>query len=83
MRVFIDVRTKEEFEEGSVEGALNVPLQEVSSFLASTDIAKDSEIILFCTSGGRSAQAEQLFRQAGFINVRNCINVSGAKCLCE
>lgn len=82
MRIFIDVRTKEEFEEGSFEGAISLPLNEVGLFVESTDLPKDTEIVVFCASGGRSNIAQKIFKKAGFTNVINCINKDGAKCLC-
>lgn len=83
MRTFIDVRTKEEFGEGSCPGAQNVPLDTLDSFLKTTNLPKDSEVFVFCASGGRSAMAKTLFEQSGFTKVINCINKEGAACLCQ
>lgn len=65
----VDVRTPDEFAEGSVEGAVNIPLsvleQEFSQF-------KNKEnIIVFCRSGARSGNAQIILQQHGFENVVN------------
>lgn len=65
----VDVRTPDEFAEGSVEGAVNIPLsvleQEFSQF-------KNKEnIVVFCRSGARSGNAQIILQQHGFENVVN------------
>lgn len=65
----VDVRTPEEFNSGSVDGAINIPLsvldQELSQF-------KNKEnIIVFCRSGARSGNAQIILQQHGFENVVN------------
>lgn len=65
----VDVRTPEEFNSGSVDGAINIPLsvleQELSQF-------KNKEnIIVFCRSGARSGNAQIILQQHGFENVIN------------
>lgn len=65
----VDVRTPDEFAEGSVEGAVNIPLsvleQELSQF-------KNKEnIIVFCRSGARSGNAKLILEQNGFERVIN------------
>lgn len=65
----VDVRTPEEFNSGSVDGAINIPLsvleQELSQF-------KNKEnIIVFCRSGARSGNAKLILEQNGFERVIN------------
>jgi phage shock protein E len=65
----LDVRTVEEFESGSVMGAKNIPIQDFSSRIGEV---KDKEnIIVFCKSGVRAAQAKSLLISAGHDNVIN------------
>jgi len=65
----VDVRTPEEFAEGSVKGAVNIPLDKVSAQLAKFKNKK--HIIVFCRSGNRSSQAKSILEQNGFTNVSN------------
>lgn len=68
--VILDVRSKEEFEGGHVKGALNIPLDTLSSnFKKIGD--KDTYIITCCMSGGRSTMAKDILHKAGYDNVHN------------
>lgn len=65
----VDVRTPAEFSTGSVKGAVNIPLDKVSSQLAKFKDKKN--IVVFCRSGNRSGQAKSILEQNGFHNVIN------------
>ena len=64
----LDVRTKEEFEEGHFVRAELVPLQGIEAGKL-PDISKDSKIYLYCRSGNRSSQAKALLEKAGYTSV--------------
>jgi phage shock protein E len=63
----LDVRTSEEFAEGHVPGAKNVPVRELDGRLA--DIPKDRPVVVYCHSGGRAKLASNLLRERGYTNV--------------
>lgn len=65
----VDVRTPAEFSAGSVKGAVNIPLDKVSSQLPKFKDKK--RIVVFCRSGNRSGQAKSILEQNGFQNVIN------------
>ena len=65
----VDVRTPGEFSSGSVKGAVNIPLDRVSSQL--TKFKDKKTIVVFCRSGSRSGQAKSILNQNGFQNVIN------------
>lgn len=65
----VDVRTPGEFAGGHVKGSVNIPLDKVSSQIAKFKNKKN--IIVFCQSGGRSAQAKSILQQHGIVNVTN------------
>lgn len=65
----VDVRTPAEFSAGSVKGAVNIPLDKVSSQLAKFKNKKS--IVVFCLSGNRSSQAKSILESNGFQNVIN------------
>ena len=73
----IDVRTKSEFEQGHIKGALNIPLNNLSNHYAK--MKKDKPIITCCASGVRSAQAKNILKANGFSNVYNGGGWSGLK----
>jgi len=65
----VDVRTREEFRGGHLEGAVNIPLNELSSKVSSLD--KSKPVITCCASGMRSATAKSMLKSNGFTNVHN------------
>ena len=65
----IDVRTPGEFSSGHVKGAVNIPLDQISSKLKS--LKKDETYVLCCRSGMRSGNATRIMKSAGFSNVYN------------
>jgi len=67
--VLIDVRNPEEWEICRIEGAKLIPLADLPSRVSELDSAE--ELILYCKMGGRSAQAVEFLRGAGFRKVKN------------
>ena len=66
--ILLDVRTQEEWDEEHIEGATLIPLQELED-RATKELAKDSEIIIYCNSGNRSAQAAGYLASLGYTNL--------------
>lgn len=69
--VLIDVRTPGEFKQGSVEGAINVPLSSIQSNTSALPNDKNDKIVVFCLSGSRSAQAKLILQDMGYTQVVN------------
>jgi rhodanese-related sulfurtransferase len=67
--LLLDVRTVKEFEGGHLDGAVNLPVQELEEKLASLPAKKDQPIVVYCHSGRRSAQARTMLEKAGFLKV--------------
>jgi phage shock protein E len=67
--LLIDVRTPEEFAEGHIANAVNISLQTLSQRL--NEIPRTIPVVLYCRSGNRSDQAQQLLEQAGYTNVQD------------
>lgn len=65
----IDVRTKGEFQGGSVKGAVNIPLDTLKQNLSK--IKKNKPVITCCASGMRSASAKSILISNGFQEVYN------------
>lgn len=62
--VLLDVRTAGEFRRGSINGAVNIPLDALRANLERLDRSK--EIYAYCQVGLRGYIAEQILRQNGF-----------------
>ena len=63
----VDVRTAEEFQNGSVEGAVNIPLHEIQKRL--NEFKDKKSILVFCQSGNRSALAKRVLEENGISGV--------------
>ncbi|MCP5513899.1 MAG: FAD-dependent oxidoreductase [Spirochaetales bacterium] len=60
----LDVRTKDETELHRMEGALNIPKEQIRSRL--NEIPKDKKIIVLCMVGLRSYLVERVLKQNGY-----------------
>lgn len=70
-KLFIDVRTPDEFQTGSLPGAVNIPLDTLRSRLE--ELPRDRDIILFCAVGLRGYMSYRILAQHGFTRVFNLI----------
>jgi len=65
--VIIDVRTPEEFSAGHIDGAINIPVEQVGQGIQFIKgVKKDSPILVYCRSGRRSAIAKSALEQQGY-----------------
>lgn len=60
----LDVRNEKEFNNGTIKGAVNIPLNELRNRL--NELPIDRDIIVSCLSGQRSYIAERILKQVGF-----------------
>ena len=67
--LLLDVRTAEEFAEGHLDGATNLPVQQLESRLGAFPAKKDQNVVVYCRSGARSGRATQMLRKAGYVKV--------------
>lgn len=69
--VLIDVREKEEWEEGHHPDAIHLPLSEILNDDFELQIHPKKKKIVYCKSGVRSLQAIQILQKKGFTNLHN------------
>jgi hydroxyacylglutathione hydrolase len=60
----LDVRKRSEYEEGSIEGAVNIPHTRLLEKIR--EIPRDTQIVVYCATGSRSAVASALLQRYGF-----------------
>lgn len=65
----VDVRTHEEFMEGSAKNAVNMPLDQIEDRI--NELKDRSQIIVFCRSGARAEKARQILNKNGIESVEN------------
>jgi len=75
----IDVRSPEEFRNGHVPNAVNVPLNGLRENLPCRVKDKNQVLLLHCLSGGRSAVAKQQLKRLGYTNVFNLGSLARAR----
>lgn len=69
--LWIDVRTAEEYKAGHLEGAINIPYDEIEQKIQAVKADKKTDIQLYCRSGRRSGIALETLRTMGYSNVTN------------
>lgn len=65
----VDVRSKAEFESGSANGAVNIPVDQIDLHL--DQFKGRDRIVVFCRSGNRSSHAKYTLEKNGIRNVFN------------
>jgi rhodanese-related sulfurtransferase len=78
----IDVRTPVEFQEIHLEGAENIPLDQLDprALMAARKAPTEEPLYVICRSGGRGAKACAQFHAQGYTQV---VNVEGGTLACE
>jgi NADPH-dependent 2,4-dienoyl-CoA reductase/sulfur reductase-like enzyme/rhodanese-related sulfurtransferase len=71
--LLLDVRTPKEFEEGTIQNAMNIPLDEIRNHI---DFIKDQNkpIVIFCRRGLRGYLAELILKHH---HIKDMVNVAG------
>lgn len=65
----LDVRTPEEYALGSIEGSVNIPLDELREHL--DELPRDKEIVIYCSIGLRGYVGLRILKGHGFEQVYN------------
>lgn len=67
--LLVDARSPEEYAEGHVPGAINVPFNEVAARVAELEAGRARGIVTYCEHGPRSMLAQRALAKAGFTNL--------------
>jgi rhodanese-related sulfurtransferase len=65
----VDVREPDEVAEGTLPGAVNIPVGDIPDRIGELD--KSRRVVLLCRSGGRSTNAAEFLTASGFSDVIN------------
>ena len=82
-KIWIDVRSAEEFQAGHLAGAVNIVHTDIAGKIAEVTQDKNAEIHLYCRSGRRSGLAEAELKKLGFTNVHNAGGYEALKAAAE
>ena len=69
--VLIDVRSPQEYREGHLDGAISIPDYQIRRVVASQIANKEQLIVVYCSTGHRSQEAQRILENMGYINVYN------------
>lgn len=69
--LLVDVRTKEEYDSGHLDGAQNIEFQIANNVPYAYPENKDQEIILYCGSGKRAEEVAQILEYHGYNNIHS------------
>ena len=67
--ILLDVRSPQEYKEGHLNGAINIPLYELEMCCDCNLKEKDKIVIVYCQSGIRSKKAIKILNKNGFKNL--------------
>lgn len=62
----LDVREPDEFKQGHLQGARNVPLSQLATRLAELEKFKDKPVLLVCQGGNRTRSAAKILKAQNF-----------------
>ena len=65
--LLVDVRTEDEYNEGHILDAINIPLDQIRE----TEMDRDTILIVYCATGVRSLEAAKELVKIGYNNVYN------------
>ena len=68
--IILDVRSREEYDQGHIPGAILIPDTEIEAKAADLLPDKDQLILVYCRSGRRSKLAAQSLADLGYTNIR-------------
>jgi rhodanese-related sulfurtransferase len=68
--LLLDVRHADEYRDGHIAGALNIPVEQLAARYAALDVPRDREIVVYCVSGRRAARAQEILQARGYGHVR-------------
>ncbi|WP_235559651.1 rhodanese-like domain-containing protein [Methylophilus sp. Leaf416] len=62
----LDVREPDEFKQGHLQGARNIPLSQLATRVAELEKFKDKPVLLVCERGNRTRAAVKVLREKQF-----------------
>lgn len=77
--LLVDVRTPEEYAQGHIDGALNIPYDEISARRDELGTALDRPLVLYCRTGRRADIAKKMLEGLGFTNILNARSYEALK----
>ena len=69
--VLVDVRSPQEYREGHLDGAISIPDYQIRRTVTRLIENKEQLIVVYCSTGHRSQEAQRILENMGYNNVYN------------
>jgi phage shock protein E len=78
--LLVDVRSKEEFAQGHLDGAINIEWNKFDALVAAIGSDKQRQVVFYCRSGNRAGKSINQLKSLGYTNI---FNATGFEALIE
>ncbi len=65
--IIVDVRTREEYDSGHIEGAILIPVSELESRI--NELSKEEELLIYYRTGNRSSNSVNILKANGYTKI--------------
>lgn len=77
--LLVDVRSKEEFNDGHLEGAINIEWNKTEELIAAIGDDKQRQVVFYCRSGNRAGRSIDELSKLGYSNIFNATGLDALK----
>lgn len=77
--LLVDVRSEEEFNEGHLDGAINIEWDKTDELIAAIGEDKQREVVFYCRSGNRAGKAIAALEDKGYNHIFNATGFSALR----
>ena len=77
--MLIDVRSSQEYAQGHIEGAVNIPYDQLDALIDAIGSDKQRPVVVYCRSGNRSGKAMADLQAKGYSRVHNATGLEALK----
>ena len=77
--LLIDVRSKEEFAEGHMDGAVNIEWDKTDDLIATIGEDGQRQVVFYCRSGNRAGKAKAVLEDKGYSGIFNATGFSALR----
>ena len=69
--IILDVRSHQEYREGHIQGAINIPEYEIDNRIEREIPKKNQLVVIYCQYGSRSRNVYMKMKKLGYTNIYN------------
>ena len=77
--LLVDVRSKEEFAAGHLDGAINIDWDNTEALIAAIGSDKQRPVVFYCRSGNRAGKSIVTLGEKGYTNIFNATGLEALK----